>query len=291
MNARTYANWHEAPNRFNTLAGGSRRRLETYRRNLADSLKTIRGCRTPEAAEAFIASAGYTSALNHRGAWMGDAHGIGEQLQRAAAEGRDTVCAPWGLVDGWRDVGDTDDVISTVRHRGWYSDAEASEKYRGHVWQLPARDGSPQYVAGYVEDMGGKDGTRASGYVVLECARGSLVTYDDKEDAARAGDELARIEAEKAREYSERWQAARRHDDERDEARNKMKGRRAEARLIVAALRELPSVVEGVADRFSIARAQLSAGLDDAHGDMREAIGEIREHTEAIEQLDMTGEF
>lgn len=277
-------------NRHDKLNGGSVARLAKYRRELAASLATIRGCRTPEAAEDFIASARYTSPLNHRGAWMGDAHGIGEQLQRAAQEKRDIVCAPWGLVEGWRDVGDAND-ISAVRHRGWYSDANQDETYRGHVWQLPARDGSPQYVAGYVEDMGGKDGTRASGYVVLECKRGALVTYSDKDDAARAGDELARIYAEESREYSERWQAAQREDDKRDEARDTLRTAHASARSHIAALRELPSVVAGVVDRFAISRANLIEGLESAHDDMRAALSTIARCTDRIAELDMTGEF
>lgn len=61
---------------LDTLKGGSRVRLARYRKEHADSLATIRGCRTPEAADDFIRSAGYTSPLNHRGAWLGAAHGL-----------------------------------------------------------------------------------------------------------------------------------------------------------------------------------------------------------------------
>lgn len=277
-------------NQFDKLNGGSVARLRKYRRNLADSLKTIRGCRTAKDADEFIASAGYTSPLNHRYSWMGDAHGIGDQLQRAREEGEDYISSPWGLVDGWRDVGDSSDII-TMRHDGWYADADADEMYRGHVWQLPARNGSPQYVAGYVEDQGGKDGTRACGYVVLCVDRGALELFDDKEDAARAGDGLAERNAERYREYSERWREASDADSDRDDARDNLRNARARAQGVVAALRELPPVADGVADAFSVARAQLRASLDDARDDMREAIGAINEAAEKIADLDMTGEF
>lgn len=278
-------------NSHDKLNGGSVARLRKYRANLARSLETIRGCRTAKEADEFIHNTGYTSPLNHRHSWMGDAHGIDDQLQRAREERKNYISAPWGLVDGWRDVGDSSDII-TMRHNGWYADADGDETYRGHVWQLPARNGSPQYVAGYVEDQGRSvGGTRAGGYVVLCVDRGALELFDDKEDAARAGDGLAERNAERDREYSERWREASDADSDRDDARGKLKGARAHARSIVAALRELPPVADGVADAFSVARAQLRASLDDARDDMREAIGAINEAAEKIAELDMTGEF
>jgi hypothetical protein len=276
---------------YDKLNGGSVARLREYRRDLARSLETIRGCRTPEAAAEFIRNAGYTSPLNYRYSWMGDAHGIDDQLRDAAKESRGYVSAPWGLVDGWRDVGDSGDILGRG-YSGWYADADCDETYRGHVWQLPARNGSPQYVAGYVEDQGRSVGeTRAGGYVVLCVDRGALELFDDKEDAARAGDGLAERNAERDREYSGRWREASNADSERDDARDDLKSARGSARSIIAALRELPPLAQDVPDAFSVARAQLRASLDDARGDMRRALAAIKEAAEKIAELDMTGEF
>jgi hypothetical protein len=236
-----------------------------------------------------LLKAGLAGALQARshgiGNWSSYAHGIGDQLQRAAAEKRDHVSAPYELVDGWRDVGDSADIIS-LRHAGWYSDADGSETYRGHVWQLPARDGSPRYVAGYTEDQGGKFGTRAGGYVMLECERGALAFYDDKEDAARAGDGLAERMAEDAREYSERWQEASGHASDRYDARKDLKNARHAARVVVKALRETKD-----ATGLDATRALLRDELAQRRDAMREALQRIAECSEKIADLDMTGEF
>src|SRR5690606_7160203 len=248
---------------FDTLQGGSRARLTRYRHALARSLETIRGCRTPEDAERFITAAGYTSPLNHRGPWMGDAHGLTIKPDASS------VSAPWGLVDGWRDMGDAGDIV-TMRHNGWYADEYGDTVYRGHVWQLPARDGRPNYVAGYVEDqgtVGGIDGTRAGGYVVLECYRGALVLYDEKEDAARAGDALAESAAEEAREYDARWQEASRHDAERERERDRLAGAHLSAGNILHAWRAQRATGGPLAPEVC---ALLRLKLDDARAEMRD---------------------
>lgn len=278
-------------NNFDTLRGGSRARLAKYRANLADSLETIRGCRTPEEAERFIEAAGYTSALNHRGAWMGDAHGLSGALEHARKRGRvDSVSAPWGLVDGWRDVGDAADLVP-MRHTGWYADAHQEELYIGHVWQLPARGGVPQYVAGYVEECGGlprgMDLRRATGYVVLEHNGRGLVTYDDKEDAARAADALAEVKAEEAREYSERWTAASDADADRDAARDALRDARAAASNVLHAWRAQVKAGPAAPEICGLLRERLA----DARDDMRRALRDIREAAERIEDLGMAGEF
>lgn len=269
------------------LNGGSVARLARYRRNLAESLKTIRGCRTPEEAEQFIASAGYTSPLNHRYGWMGDAHGLSDAIaaMRERGERIAKVSAPWAMVDAWRDVGDSSEILGR-RYTGWYSDADGSETYVGHVWQLPARDGVPCYVAGYVEDMGGRDGRRASGYVVLEHDGRGLVTYDNKEDAARAADGLAESNAERAREYSERWREASRADSDREDAREALRNARKEARDAIAAARELCG-----RDGVERVRAILADKVAAARRDMRRALRDIASAAERIESVGMAGEF
>ena len=285
-------------NIHDTMRGGSRRRLAKYRADHVRSLATIRGCRTPEAAERFIASGGYTSPLNHRYDWIGGSnHGLSGALagKRERGERVDSVSAPWQMVDGWRDIGDAGDIVS-MRYTGWYSDADQSELYVGHVWQLPARDGVPCYVAGYVEDqsagMRGSriDGRRASGYVVLEHNGRALVTYDDKEDAARAADGLAESAAEDAREYSERWREASDADADRDAAREELRDARKEARDAIRAARELSAA--GVAcEAIEQTRAILVDKVAAAREAMRRALHDIADAAEKIEAAGMGGEF
>lgn len=187
----------------------------------------------------------------------------------------------WGIVDGWRDVGDADAIVS-LRHTGWYSSAHECETYRGHVWQLPARGGVPQYVAGYVEHESRNDDGRHGGYVVLSCSGGRLDLFDCKEDAARAADGLAESRAETDREYSERWHAASEADSDREDAREKLANARANAREVIAALREKPGPK---------ARGVLVLALADARERMREELENINTARERIAELEMTGEF
>lgn len=275
---------------FDTLQGGSVARLARMRHYRDDWNRKADSGERRYAMRSKL-SDGLEGALQARshgvGEWKSDAHGIGDQLQRARQERKGYVSAPWGLVDGWRDIGDSGDIIR-LRYTGWYADAHESEIYRGHVWQLPARDGTPRYVAGYVEDQGGDDGTRAGGYVVLECDRGALVMYDEKEDAARAGDALAERMAEDAREYDERWQEARRHDDERDDARGELKRAALDAREAIDALREQQATqVNTPENTCTLIRRQ----YESARGRMRAALRTIAEASKNIHSLGMNGEF
>lgn len=275
---------------YDTLRGGSVARLRGYRAALARSLETIRKHRTPEEAEAFIKSGGYTSPLSHRYSWMGAAHGLNIDADDKA---RGYVSAPWELVDAWRDVGDVSDILERSRaYPGvYYSDAYQGETYVGHVWQLPARDGSPRYVAGYCEDQSGTlrgtsiDGRRAGGYVVLSCDAHGLELFDDKEEAARAADGLAERMAEKQREYDERWQEASQENDKRDEARDAMKRARADVHESAEALRELRDARDGAAWRVA------HGAMDSARLRFRKALHVAREASERIAALGMAGEF
>lgn len=269
------------------LAGGSRRRLTKYRANLARSLETIRRHRTPEEAERFIALYGYTSPLNHRYDWMGNSnHGLSGCLNARSEKGErvTSVSAPLQMVEGWRDVGDADDIIR-LRHTGWYADTDGSRTYVPHVWQLPARKGNEQYVAGYMESDGGD--RAASGYCVLEHDGAKLVIYDTKEDAAHAANRLAEDDAEEAREYDGRWQEASRADVDRDIARTELAEARAEAANIIDAWREQRAVGPLTETVCTVLRKQVA----DARRDMRKAITTINRMTANINALGMKGEF
>ena len=269
------------------LAGGSRRRLTKYRANLARSLETIRRNRTPEEAERFIALYRYTSPLKHRYDWMGNNnHGLSGSLdaRREKGERVNHVSAPLEMVKGWRDVGDADGILN-LRYTGWYTDNDGSRSYVPHVWQLPARKGDEQYVAGYMEAEGGN--RTMTGYCVLEHDGAKLVTYDTKEDAARAANRMAEDEAEEAREYDERWQEASRANDDRDSARTELAEARAEAANIINAWRDQRAVGPLTESVCTMLRKQ----VDDARRDMRKAIADIKSYTADINALGMEGEF
>ena len=56
------------------------------------------------------------------------------------------------FLDGLRNCGHVDELFPRAfDHRGYFADSWQERVYRGQVWQLPARDGQCQYVAGYVE--------------------------------------------------------------------------------------------------------------------------------------------
>ena len=278
---------------FDTLRGGSRARLAKYRREHEASLATIRARRTADEAARFIENTGYTSALNHRGDWIGGGnHGLAWSLEHARKREKriDHVAAPWAMVDGWRDTGDAHELVS-LRHTGWYADEDGFTLYIGHVWQLPARDGTAQYVAGYVEQDSGLpksiDARRATGYVVLEHDGRGLVTYDDKEDAARAADGLAESNAEDAREYSERWNAASIADNEREDARQALSDARTEAGNVLHAWRAQQSAGPLAPEVCQVLRGK----LEDARDDMRRALRDIASAAEKIADAGMQGEF
>ena len=113
---------------------------------------------------------------------------------------------------GLRFVNYSDEIVSSVRHKGWYTDTEGrdGEVYRGCVWQMPGRGGKARYVAGY-HDM-------AADCYILDFSRlfeavpsGHSMDADNVlEEAARAGDSEAERAAEVCRDYDYKWQRANR---------------------------------------------------------------------------------
>jgi hypothetical protein len=237
------------PRTFDTLNGGTRARLADLRR------------RNP--AQPFAARYRKFNAPT-----------FGTNLHALPEPSRNGAVIACKIVDAWRDVGNADEIV-TMRHRGWFSDAYQSETYRGHVWQLPARDGAPLYVAGYAEPSGD--------YVILETCGRNLATYDEKEEAARAGDELARINADREREYSEKWEEAVQHDQQRDDARKALRDANACARQTIAALRDAGMGPKG--------RAVVLRTLRHERQEAREALRAIRDASASIAALDMGGAF
>lgn len=104
--------------------------------------------------------------------------------------------------DGLRLVGFADEIARkersrAIEHRGWFThdDGDPPDVLRGIVYQLPARNGQPQYVYGY-DDPNNDD-----------CA---LLCFDPVPtvmEAARDADRLAEIYAEHERDFHRAWDA------------------------------------------------------------------------------------
>lgn len=127
-----------------------------------------------------------------------------------------------------------------------------------------------------------------SGYCVLDLdGSGALDIHATLDDARTCADWLAERDAEVAREYSERWQAAVSHNEDRDTARQELRQARQAAAAIVQAWREqriAGALVPAVCD-------VLRARYDQARDDMSAALDAIERATDAIAALDMAGEF
>lgn len=134
--------------------------------------------------------------------------------------------------NGWRDLGDAHEVCRRegrprlIEHTGWYCDQWQDGVIRGRVLQLPARNGSPVYVAGtYCTDWDG---------VTLHLSS----RFDDACDAALYADECARVAAEQSREHHARDAA----EQEAGRLREDIKTTR---RAALALLREIRTVYPG----------------------------------------------
>ncbi|WP_315764489.1 hypothetical protein [Bradyrhizobium sp. SZCCHNR2009] len=109
---------------------------------------------------------------------------------------------------GLRFVGNADDIAPrTVRHTGWYcsDDNWTGEKARGCVWQLPARNGRPQFVAALS---------------TTDNDEGVIVAFDITDDEATAAiwaDGLAENYADNSRDYQRVYSARVRYDELADD--------------------------------------------------------------------------
>lgn len=263
-------------NKNDTLSGGSRRRLGAMRAYAATwNANPRRHCAIT-----------WRDARRHGvGAISSDAHG----LKVSQCGGFANV--PESVLDGlrWRFASD---VLREEGYRDacadFYRDTFDSEVYRGAVWQLPSRDGSECWVAGYVERESMKANAGSmSRYAVLDCARGRVRTFTSAKGAACCARNLAESHAEESREYDEKWQEASRANDEREEARDELKAAREEARCMVAALRAQRAEGAIVPALCDVLRAKVA----ECRERMRDALTTIRAKVEKIEELGMAGEF
>jgi hypothetical protein len=113
----------------------------------------------------------------------------------------------WRFTGTAHDIARAEGYYRSIDHTGWYTRFEDyNEKTCGVVFQLPARNGKPRYVAGF-SDPANKINERSSASVSFD------QFYDDKMDAARAADRLAELMAEESCEYDEAWQAGSHYAD------------------------------------------------------------------------------
>lgn len=135
------------------------------------------------------------------------------------------LCDVWPK--GWRDLGDCQQLAPrTIDHSGWYADSQQSALIRGRVLQLPARNGSPRYIAGTYC-------TECDGVTLYPLQR-----FDDARDAALYADECARVEADNARDADARDCAAALIEEAQDSIVNMR-------RACLALLREMRAVAPG----------------------------------------------
>jgi len=274
---------HNHP-RFDTLVGGTPCRLSLMRayrdRWNADPGHIKRDT---------LLNGGLAGCLQARSHGIGqlltDNHGLSVSIPFAAEEHSDYVSAPVKLVDGWRDRGNADSILN-LRYSAWYADEDGDETYTPHVWQIPARNGKSQFVAGYTEGEG-PSRENVSGYCVLVLDGGKLALYDTQEEAAREADHLAERNAERQREYDVRWHEAQEHDEARNDARQVLSAARGEAAAIIEAWREQQSI--GALGTMVCTRLRLD--FDKARDRMHAAMKDIARAADAIDSLGMAGEF
>jgi len=174
-------------------------------------------------------------------------------------------------LSGLRDLGASDGIVR-IGHTGWFTDREFPDAtYRGNVWQLPARKGQPLFLAGCL-------GTDDEGYTTLDASRGKLRLFDNATDAAWAGDELARINAERACDYEDMWRAEQDAEDALTAARDAFK----EAR---DAWREQQSI-GALGKRLC---ADLRKRLTDARDAFKAALVSLIEARAAMARYERTG--
>lgn len=134
----------------------------------------------------------------------------------------------------FRFVGFADEVEGVrIDHTGWHGDADGYNLFRGVVFQIPARGGNPQYLAGCEWGKSTRKGFDSGGGWI-EIGRGDI--YESAKDAAYAADDIARYAAEEAREEDEAERERIREEEE--EAERKAEEEEAEHSAKVAAALE-----------------------------------------------------
>jgi len=133
----------------------------------------------------------------------------------------DTVLA------GLRTVGFADELANGIDHKGWYSSPDGFEEdiFRGIVLQLPAYNGFPRYVYGYADPN--NDNAALIDFDIIEGPYGGeegAMKYGDSGEllaAANHADDMARIWAEREKDYQAKDYAEQAAEEKRNEANDK----------------------------------------------------------------------
>ncbi len=132
---------------------------------------------------------------------------------------------------GLRFVGKADKLVK-LGHTGWYMDNFQDETVHGQVWQLPARNGEPQFIPG-VNDSRNPDASAIDVHSITS----------DKEDCARTADQMAKNWAEREREYQAKQDA----ENRLEEIEAEIKDEYQDFRRITREIRANCDAVKGVA--------------------------------------------
>jgi hypothetical protein len=226
----------------------------------ARGMKCIFSSSATEAlARARMALERQTKVYNDEWPWARGAHNV--TRQRAPNEGYAWIENPSAA--GLRRVGYADECVPRysrcIDHKGWFINEFQDEVFRGVVYQLPGRDGRARYLAGYEDPW-----NAPAAFLSLDIIEGAQHCEDDndaKRDAAISADEIARIFAEREREFQEVANARNRFDEIPDE----ITGIRDDVRKLCAQMRKARKACAGleVPDLCAAIRADVRSLLKD----------------------------
>lgn len=151
-----------------------------------------------------------------------------------------------------------------IDHNGWFADDMQENIFIPKVWRLT----HGRMIAGYESSA-------------WDTGRIERKIYTDDAEAWRAADHMAERDAEKERDYCERWNAAQRVNDDREQAREALQRARAEAGGLVLVLRELPQTAES--------RATICRLVRECRQRMAAALTAINEATDTLAEYAAEG--
>lgn len=160
---------------------------------------------------------------------------------------------------GMRHTGTAGDIVR-LDYTGWYVDNFNNETCTGEVYQLPARDGVPQYIPA-VSDPYGNDGAMFDFHSI----------FDNKEECARYADSMAESSAERDREHEAKQDAENRIQEIAEE----IKTLYCDFRVTARTLRTLPSKINAktlIAREWSSTRAGIEELKNEARKIEREGM-------------------
>jgi hypothetical protein len=251
---------------YDNLRDGSRVRLNRYRQKAARTLETVRKHHAPESPYRL-------SVENDPQPWKRERfitpHGLGFNAPGGvftrSKDGR-TIYGDTGSLNHLRKLSRED--TPPEYGRGWYADEYCSETVTGHVAVLPSR----------------KDGPRFLAYIVWSDCDGITIDAEPFKDAHAAwscADDMARYAAEEEREHNEKWNAAREVYEHQEEQREELRAAHADARGLVAVLRDLPQAADS--------RATICDMLRECRARMRRALHAIAKDAETLADYSAQG--